>query len=102
MQFAAAGKRFLSAPFSEKPITAYLQDAEATEDNLYELLTNREREILHLVAQGNSNNEIGEMLKISPRTVEVHRANLMRKLNFHSQADLIRYVLQRGILPLDE
>jgi DNA-binding NarL/FixJ family response regulator len=101
VQYAAAGKRYLSAPFSEKPIENYIQDSETDVQDPYDLLTNREREILYLVAQGNSNTEIGELLHISSRTVEVHRANLMRKLNFHTQADLIRYALKRGILPMD-
>jgi len=68
----------------------------------YETLSNREREVLHLAAEGLTNAEIAERLVISPRTVETHRANLMHKLNLHSQTDLIRYALQRGILPLEQ
>ena len=101
IQCAAVGKRYLSAPFSEKPIESYIQVLHSDFQDPYNSLTNREREILHLVAQGNSNSEIGDLLQISSRTVEVHRANLMRKLNFHTQADLIRFALQRGILPMD-
>ena len=101
VQFAAAGKRYLSAPFDEKPIEFYIQNQDAESPDPYDSLTRREREILHLVAQGNSNAEIGDLLQISTRTVEVHRANLMRKLNFHTQAELIRFALQRGILPMD-
>jgi DNA-binding NarL/FixJ family response regulator len=59
--------------------------------------------VLHLVAAGHTNAEIAERLVISPRTVETHRANVMRKLNLRSQTDLVRYALQRGLLsPPDE
>jgi DNA-binding CsgD family transcriptional regulator len=67
----------------------------------YETLTPREREVLHLAARGLTNREIATALFISPRTVETHRANLMRKLNLRTQADLIRFALQRGLLPID-
>jgi DNA-binding CsgD family transcriptional regulator len=62
-------------------------------------LTPREREVLHLAAQGYTNAQIGAQLVISPRTVEVHRANMMRKLGLRTQADLIRFAIQQGILP---
>jgi DNA-binding CsgD family transcriptional regulator len=67
----------------------------------YETLTAREREVLYLAARGLTNREIAMALFISPRTVETHRANLMRKLNLRTQADLIRYALRRGIIPLN-
>lgn len=94
-----AGHRYLSPPLTERAIDAYLQralDADRPIDP-YDMLTPREREVLHLAAQGRTNAEIGERLAISPRTVETHRANLMRKLDLRTQADLIRYALQRGI-----
>jgi len=62
-------------------------------------LTTRQREVLHLIVEGHTNAEIATRLVISPRTVEFHRANLMRKLGLRNQADLIRYALQRRILP---
>ena len=58
--------------------------------------------VLQLAAEGHTSAEIGEFLSISPRTVETHRRNLMRKLGLHRQADLIRYALQRGILPMED
>ena len=67
--------------------------------DLYETLTTREREVVHLAATGNSNVEIADRLGISSRTAETHRANLMRKLGLHSQTELIRYAMRRGILP---
>ena len=65
-------------------------------------LTPRQREILKLVSQGHTNRDIAGRLSISPRTVETHRANLMRKLGLKTQTDLIRYALKRGILPMEE
>jgi len=67
----------------------------------YETLTTREREVLHLAAEGHTNAEIAARLSISPRTAESHRANLMRKLGLRTQTDLIRYALRRGILPTE-
>jgi len=98
---AAAGRRYLSLPLSERAIEVYLEKAQMTTLDAYETLTSRERQILHLAAEGLGNSEIAARLSISPRTVETHRANVMRKLNLHSQTDLIRYALRKGILPMD-
>ena len=95
----SAGRRYLSPPLSENAIEAYIQKAQATPLDLYETLTTREREVVHLAATGNSNVEIADRLGISSRTAETHRANLMRKLGLHSQTELIRYAMRRGILP---
>lgn len=98
-----AGRRYLSPPLSERAIEIYIQQAneEAALDP-YEKLTGREREVLSLAAQGYNANDIADRLSISPRTAEVHRSNLMRKLNLHSRIDLIRYALTRGIIPMEE
>jgi DNA-binding NarL/FixJ family response regulator len=61
-----------------------------------ELLTVREREIVKLIAEGKSSKEIGELLFISSRTVQHHRANIMRKLNLKKTADLVKYAIQKG------
>lgn len=95
----SAGRRYLSPPLSENAIEAYIQKAQATPLDLYETLTTREREVLHLAATGNSNIETADRLGISSRTAETHRANLMRKLGLHSQTELIRYAIRRGIIP---
>ena len=97
------GKRFLSEPISERVIELYIErEKETSLEDPYELLTNREREVLQMVAEGLSSSKIADRLTISTRTVETHRANLMRKLNLKNQTELIRFALQRGILPLDE
>jgi two-component system response regulator NreC len=97
-----AGKRYLSTSLSERAIQAYIQyvqSAKAGELDVVETLTPLEREVLHLTAQGYTNAEIAKMLTLSSRTVETHRAHMMRKLGFHSQVDLVRFALERGILP---
>ncbi len=98
---AVAGRRYLSPPLSERAIESYMQKAESAELDPYETLTAREREVLHLVTEGHTNAEIAARLFISRRTVESHRANLMRKLGLRTQTDLIRYALRRGILPME-
>ena len=70
-------------------------------EDTYRTLTLREREVLSLVAAGYTNVEIAARLGISSRTVETHRANLMRKLGLHTLAELIRLALRRGISSSD-
>lgn len=94
----SAGRKYLSAPLSEEALGAYAQKAGGSAADPFHMLTAREREVLQLTAEGNTGNEIAERLFISPRTVESHRANLMRKLGVRNQKELIRYVVQRGIL----
>jgi two-component system response regulator NreC len=96
-----AGRRYLSSPLSERAIAAYIQKASDVALDPYEMLTNREREVLHLAAEGYTNAEIADQLSISPRTAETHRANLMHKLGLRTHTDLIRYALRRGILPME-
>jgi two-component system response regulator NreC len=97
-----AGRRYLSPPLSERAIEAYVRYWHASRDetlDLYETLTPREREVLCLAAQGYSNAQMAEQMFISARTVETHRANMMHKLGLRSPVDLVRYAIQRGILP---
>ncbi len=96
---AALDRRYFSPPLSDRAIDAYLQRTEETALNPYDTLTSREREVLHLAARGCTNAEIATKLFISRRTVEVHRASMMQKLGLHAHTDLIRYAIQRGILP---
>ena len=95
------GRRYLGESVSDVLVDAYLEKAESGPADPYDLLSNREREVLHLAARSYTNAEIAEQLCISRRTVETHRANAMRKLDLRTQTDLLRYALQRGILPQD-
>jgi DNA-binding NarL/FixJ family response regulator len=95
----AAGQRYLSPLLSQRAIDAYIQQRQASSFDALEMLTAREREILTLVAQGYPNTAIAARFTISPRTVETHRTNLMRKLDLRSHADLMHFAVQRGLVP---
>lgn len=93
------GESFLSPSISKKVIDEYLQRAgEAKRRGAFELLTDREREVLQLIAEGNSTRGIAGRLFISTKTVETHRSNLMEKLDLHGTADLTRYAIRMGIV----
>ena len=98
----AAGRRYLSPPLSDRAIETYLQLAKTGAMDKHETLTTREREVLQLSAEGHTNSEIAARLGISTRTAETHRSRLMHKLGLHTQADLIRYALKRGIIPMED
>ena len=94
-----AGKRYLSPGISEKVIKGYL---DGKEDRLaassWQKLSQREREVLKLIAEGYKNKEIAEDLCISLKTVEKHRANLMKKLDLHNAAALTVYAVEKGLV----
>jgi DNA-binding NarL/FixJ family response regulator len=98
---AADGQRFLSPALSERLIGAYIEQSSTTTDDPYDLLTDREREVLYLAALGQTGPEIAERLVLSVRTVENYRAGVLRKLDLHNQTDLVRYAIKRGIITLD-
>ncbi|MCE9499396.1 MAG: response regulator transcription factor [Leptospira sp.] len=68
------------------------------ESGQFTILTNREREILKRIAEGKSNEEIGKALWLSPKTVKVHRQNIMKKLNIHKVTDLVKYAIKSGLV----
>lgn len=97
-----AGRRYLSPPLSEAALERYVVRVEAGGPaDPYERLTAREREVLHLTAEGLSSTAIAERLGISSRTAETHRANVMAKLGFHNRADLVRYATARGLVAVE-
>jgi two-component system response regulator NreC len=97
-----AGRRYLSAPLSQYALDAYIKKVKGEPLDLYETLTTREREVLHLTAQGETTPATAARLGLSPRTVETHRINMLRKLGLRTQTDIIRYALQRGLIPLQD
>jgi DNA-binding NarL/FixJ family response regulator len=99
---ASAGRRFLSAPVTERAIEAYIEQSRSAELDPHETLTPREREVLQLAAEGKTSSETAARLHVSHRTVENHRANLMRKLGLQNQSELVRYALRRRLIPLEE
>jgi DNA-binding NarL/FixJ family response regulator len=98
IQTTFGGDHFFSKPLCEEEISLYLQETQASSSDPLATLTTREREILQLVAEGHTSQQIGKLLFISPRTAEVHRANLMRKLKVSSKAELIRYAMTQGLV----
>jgi two-component system response regulator NreC len=93
------GKSFFSPAISRILVEDYMRQLErqGAEDS-YELLTNREREILQLLAEGKSNKEVAAMLNLSLYTVETHRTHILQKLNLHTVPELILYAVRKGII----
>ncbi|KPK12714.1 MAG: hypothetical protein AMJ56_04650 [Anaerolineae bacterium SG8_19] len=103
VQAAFHGDSFLSPSISRTVIKEYIRGVESnTEFDSYETLTDREREVLQLVAEGLSVREIAEHLYISEKTARAHRSNLMNKLELHNIAALTIYALRKGVISLDE
>lgn len=95
------GKMFISPTISDSVMTLLLSPPDATAAHMADLLTPREREVLQLVAEGHTNSAIADILSISVKTVEKHRANLMSKLEVNDLASLIREGIKRGLILLD-
>ncbi len=94
-----AGKPYLSPGISYKVIEGYLEGKEnSLSVSSWQRLSQREREVLKLIAEGYKNKEIAEDLCISLKTVEKHRANLMKKLDLHNAAGLTVYAVERGLV----
>ena len=92
------GKRYLSPGISEKVIEGYLEGRRTLKSRSpWDTLTQREREILKLVAEGYKNKDIADYLCISVKTVETHRANLMRKLDLHNVSSLTAFAMEKGL-----
>jgi len=94
-----SGKSYLSPGVSEKVIEGYLEGKKSSRSlSSWETLSQREREVLKLIAEGYKNKEIAEDLCISLKTVEKHRANLMKKLDLHNAAALTIYAVDKGLV----
>ena len=96
---AIAGNRYLGSFVSELAIQAYSEKRASEYREPYDTLSLREKEVMRMVVEGKTSKEIGESLFISARTIDTHRANIMRKLNLNSRSDLVRFAQRRGILP---
>ena len=96
---AAAGEVYLYPSLAKLLVRDYLNADRPAEEKLkLDGLTDREHEVLTHLAEGASNDEIAAALVISPKTVERHRENIMRKLNLHSRSELVRYAIRKGII----
>jgi DNA-binding NarL/FixJ family response regulator len=104
MDTVLEGEYFMDSSVSHKVVEKLMQfpkkEAEITNAS-YDTLTSREQEIMVLLAEGLSSKEIAEKLFISPKTVDNHRTNILRKLNLHSTIELIRYAAKLGIIDVD-
>lgn len=95
----ASGKAFFSAVISQAMIDDYVRRvADASIRDPYETLSEREREIFQLIAEGHSNKDVALILSISPATVETHRAHILQKLDVHNTAELVLYAVRKGVI----
>jgi DNA-binding NarL/FixJ family response regulator len=93
--------RYLSPKLPERLIMALVEPAVVADQEPYNRLTEREREVFQMAAEGKTAGEIAKILSISPRTAELHRGRMMNKLGLRSQTALVRYAVKRGILAVD-
>ena len=98
---AQKGSTYLSPSISDKVIEDYLSlKKKSHQDDLYNRLSNREREVFQMIAEGRSTREISELLYVSPSTVKTHRANIMEKLEMENLSQLIQFAIHIGIVEL--
>jgi two-component system response regulator NreC len=96
------GGRVLQPTALEAVLDDYLQRVREPSSRHYAVeLTAREREVLKLIAEGNTNQDIAELLCLSRKTVETHRSNIMDKLDLHKVTDLVKYAIREGLVGLD-
>lgn len=96
---AAIGEVYLYPSLAKLLVRDFFNNERTAEEKVsLDGLTEREREVLTRLAEGASNDEIAEALVISPKTVERHRENIMRKLSLHSRSELVRYAIRKGII----
>lgn len=93
------GKSYLSPSICDRVVAGYLASGDSASDEpSWEILTQREREVIKLIAEGNRTRQIAEYLSLSPKTVEKHRTNLMKKLDLHSVSAVTVYAIQNGFV----
>ncbi len=99
VQTVAKRKPFFSPVIAQTLLEDYLQHLQGKNlQDSYDLLTEREKEVLQLLAEGKSNKEVAELLNLSLYTVETHRSHLMQKLNLHNTAEIVLYAVRKKII----
>jgi two-component system, NarL family, response regulator NreC len=99
VEVIASGKSFFSPEVAKVMLDNYVRHlAEKGIADRFDTLSEREREIFQLVAEGRSNKEIAELLSVSPATIETHRAHVLQKLDVHNTAELVLYAVRRGVI----
>lgn len=103
IHIVAAGQVFLEPSVAKELVADYLTRVQqGSEQDSYDGLTNREQEVLTLIAEDHTNQTIANMLGIAVKTVERHRENMMRKLNLHTRTELVKYAIRKGLISLDD
>jgi two-component system response regulator NreC len=102
VRVVASGNVYLDPGVAKDLVSDYLRQVEdGSERDSYDGLTERERQVLTLIAEDASNQAVANELEISVKTVERHRENIMRKLNLHTRTELVKYALRKGLISLD-
>jgi two-component system response regulator NreC len=96
-----AGKTYLSPAISDVVVDGYLHRLSETDSASSDVLTHREREVLQMLAEGNSTKQVALKLHISVKTVETHRRQMMHKLDIYSVAELTKYAIRKGLTSLE-
>lgn len=100
IEAVAAGRMYLSPHIIDRVLDNLLVGDEEPESSPLDRLSSREREILQLLTEGKNSREIGELLSLSPKTVETHRHKAMQKLGVHSSSELVRMAIREGLTSL--
>ena len=96
-----ANKTYLSSGVTDVVVKDFVQAASRQPDSVFSVLTTREREVLQLMAEGRTTNQIASDLHVSVKTVETHRQQVMNKLKIHSVAELTKYAIREGLTSLE-
>jgi two-component system response regulator NreC len=99
VEVAAEGKPFFSPVIAQALLEDYVRQLQQRGlHDSYDLLTDREKQVLQLLAEGKSNKEVATLLNLSPYTVETHRSHMMQKLNLHNAAEIVLYAVRKKII----
>lgn len=100
VRVAAQGKPFFSPAIAQALLEDYMRNLQQrNQQDSYSLLTDREKEVLQLLAEGRSNKEVAQLLNLSVYTVETHRTRIMQKLDLHNTAEIVLYAVRKKIIP---
>jgi len=94
------GRTYVTPSVKDRLVDRAVHSSPSDRPDPHATLTDREKEILRLIAKGHTNRQIAEMLAVSIKTIQAHRANLMNKLDIHDQTSLVKYAIRRGMVSL--
>lgn len=102
VQAVMDGEVYLSAEVSKIVIKKYAETVSGVPGEGGDAPTERELEVIKLIAEGRTNRQVGDLLGLAEKTIATHRANCMRKLNLHNMSELVRYAIRKGLIEIDE